>query len=79
MTANEPIWAVVQMEKNGTEKKTMTNREWLEKLKTSTIADIFCMEIAQDGSFCKKCPFAELCVKGENGFEVWLNKEHKGE
>ena len=58
----------------------MTNREWLEKMKSSTIADLFCMEIAQDGAFCEtRCPFKSLCIKGENGFENWLNKQHKGE
>ena len=58
----------------------MTNREWLEKMKTSTIADIFCVEVAQDGEFCKsRCPFKDLCVGGENGFEIWLNKQREGE
>ena len=58
----------------------MTNREWLEQMKTSTIADIFCQELAKDGVFCAKhCPFWDLCVGGESGFFVWLNKEHEGE
>jgi hypothetical protein len=58
----------------------MTNREWLEKMKTSTIADMFCVEVAKDGHFCENhCPFKDLCVGGKNGFEIWLDKEHKGE
>lgn len=58
----------------------MTNREWLEKMKNSTIADMFCVEVAKGGHFCENhCPFASLCVKGANGFQVWLEKEHKGE
>lgn len=57
----------------------MRNREWLEKMKSSTIADMFCMEVAQDGEFCQKCPFKDLCVNGENGFQVWLEKEHRSD
>lgn len=58
----------------------MTNREWLEKMKNSTIADMFCVEVAKDGEFCQNsCPFKDLCVGGNNGFEIWLNKLHEGE
>ena len=58
----------------------MTNREWREGLDSATIGGLFCDEVAKDGGFClTRCPFKDLCVGGENGFEVWLNKQHEGE
>lgn len=58
----------------------MTNREWIDRMGNKVLADVFCMEVGKDGEFCAtRCPFAELCVGGANGFEVWLGKVYTGE
>lgn len=58
----------------------MTNREWIDRKSNATLGDMFCMEIAQDGGYCKdRCPFWEFCVGGVNGFAVWLGQERRNE
>lgn len=58
----------------------MTNREWLEKHDNDFLASLFCYELAKDGEFCDtKCPFKDLCVGGESGIKIWLEKEYKGD
>lgn len=55
----------------------MTNREWLDRMSNYSLAELFCEKVAQDGDYCKKCPFKDYCVDGENGFENFLKEEHK--
>ena len=80
--AKELICLAVRTAKNGAKvrKKKMTNREWIDRKSNATLGDMFCMEIAKDGGYCKdRCPFSKLCVGGVSGFEVWLNQERRKE
>lgn len=55
----------------------MTNRDFISKLSNKQLGYIFCDKVAQNGGYCKKCPFEKWCKDGDCGFEVWLGLERE--